>query len=56
MPFRYVAISNPTTSTLQTTNNELKENVIPLLPDGMIELLKEEGDKGISQLWNDIHR
>ncbi|RHZ70353.1 hypothetical protein Glove_272g39 [Diversispora epigaea] len=45
MPFRYIAISDSSTSTLQTTNNELKQNIIPLLPDRMIELLKKEGDK-----------
>ncbi|CAG8502329.1 8009_t:CDS:2 [Acaulospora morrowiae] len=44
MPFRYVAIPSSTKSTLQTTNNELKHNLVPLLPEGMIELLKKDAD------------
>ncbi|CAG8776918.1 20073_t:CDS:2, partial [Racocetra fulgida] len=31
-------------STLQTTTDELKLNLVPLLPEGMIELLKKDGD------------
>ncbi|CAI2165408.1 16012_t:CDS:2 [Funneliformis geosporum] len=44
MPFRYVAIPDAHQSTLQTTNNEMKQNIVPLLPSGMIDLLKKDGD------------
>ena len=44
MPFRYVAIPDSYKSTLQTTDNEVKQNVVPLLPSGMIDLLKKDGD------------
>jgi hypothetical protein len=44
MPFRYVAIPDIHKSTLQTTDNEMKQNVCPLLPSGMIDLLKKDGD------------
>jgi hypothetical protein len=45
MPFRYIAIPDTSISTLQTTNNEMKQNIVPLLPSGMIDLLKKDGDK-----------
>ncbi|CAG8469275.1 9829_t:CDS:2 [Cetraspora pellucida] len=44
MPFRYITIPHPNKSTLQTTTDELKLNLVPLLPEGMIELLKKDGD------------
>ncbi|CAG8463691.1 2622_t:CDS:2 [Ambispora gerdemannii] len=44
MPFRYISIPDMNVSTLQTTNNQLKKHVKPLMPYGMIELLKNEGD------------
>ena len=44
MPFRYIAIPDAHKSTLQTTNNEMKQNTVPLLPSGMIDLLKKDGD------------
>ncbi|GBB91375.1 hypothetical protein RclHR1_18610001 [Rhizophagus clarus] len=44
MPFRYIAIPDFHKSTLQTTDNEMKQNVVPLLPSGMIDLLKKDGD------------
>ncbi|CAB4415880.1 unnamed protein product [Rhizophagus irregularis] len=44
MPFRYIAIPDSHKSTLQTTDNEMKQNIVPLLPSGMIDLLKKDGD------------
>ncbi|RIA83714.1 SAM-dependent RNA methyltransferase [Glomus cerebriforme] len=44
MPFRYIAIPDIHKSTLQTTNNEMKQNIVPLLPSGMFDLLKKDGD------------
>ncbi|CAG8629396.1 9819_t:CDS:2 [Ambispora leptoticha] len=44
MPFRYITIPDMNVSTLQTTDNQLKRHVKPLVPSGMIELLKKDGD------------
>ncbi|CAJ0635865.1 1376_t:CDS:10 [Entrophospora sp. SA101] len=45
MPFRYVLIPDLNVSTLQTTNQELKINAVPLLPSGMIDLLIKDAEK-----------
>jgi hypothetical protein len=38
-------VAHPTISTLQTTDDVLKENTVPLMPDGMVELLRKDADK-----------